>query len=145
MDKEELRLREKKVVLTNQNIIEILYQTREFLKAVEGQWLFFEDANCFLHNFYLCRHLLKDIDKEYKNMQRHSKVVQFFLDHEIDNTYDAIRILKKGEEESLPPSGEIGGLMVINPEDYRPKKGKVSNGTSANPANKNTKQETRTQ
>ena len=92
---DELRMKEKTVTLTNQNIIELGYLTKDMIECVYGHKLSFEEANCYHSCFYTMRKLLKQADAEYRS--GHGLDEFFFEDRELDNSFDIIRWATQGE------------------------------------------------
>jgi hypothetical protein len=72
----ELRTSQKKVKLTNQEIIKFAYITKEIIKYAWGMKLSNAQANCYEECFYTIQDLLEEVDKEYLN--RHAELRDFF-------------------------------------------------------------------
>ncbi len=76
---EELRLTKHIVSLTNQNIIELSYLTKNMLGMNRGPGHFsFEEWNCYNACLHLCWRLLKVVDKKYQT--HHKKLIRFYED-----------------------------------------------------------------
>ncbi len=72
----ELRASQKKVKLTNQEIIKFAYITKEIINYAWGKKLSNAQANCYEECFYSIQDLLEEVDKEYLN--RHKELCNFF-------------------------------------------------------------------
>ena len=100
----EIRFKEKKVKLCNQDIIEIGYMAAEAIGplAESRQKLFFEQANCYASVFYLIKRLLNLVDPEY--LEIHSRVRDFY-DQDLSNDSDRLslyNIEKNIETDDIP-------------------------------------------
>ncbi|MBN1363281.1 MAG: hypothetical protein JW976_00600 [Syntrophaceae bacterium] len=83
MDLEELRFSEKKVKLSNQDIVKLAYTTKEIIEPIcsqsfssKGEKLSPDQVNCYRECFYIIRNLLKKADKEY--LDKHSELCDFY-------------------------------------------------------------------
>jgi len=78
----ELRRRDKAVVLENQSIIELAYLTKETIEAALGHRLCVEQANCYRACFYHIQEMLKTfVDQEY--LAKHKRLVEFYKDDRV--------------------------------------------------------------
>jgi hypothetical protein len=85
----ELRHIDKTVELTNQDILELAYATKELIEYVFGAKLFWEQTNCYFANFYTIRRLLKSVDADYLN--EHPKIAEFYREgRELSNDWDRL-------------------------------------------------------
>jgi len=99
-DKNELRFKEKTVVLNNQTIIELAYLTKDMTQAVYGEKLSFEAANCYTHCFYAVRSLLKLIDPEY--LAEHKNLTEFYQEgHDLNNINDHLCLKDRTKDDCL--------------------------------------------
>ena len=69
-----IRFRSQTITLTNQQIVEIAYLTKEAIE--QGYTCVFEVANCHQACFYLCQKLIKKVSKPY--LSRHRELVEFY-------------------------------------------------------------------
>jgi hypothetical protein len=72
----DLRASQKKVKLTNQEIIKFAYITKEVINYAWGLKLTNAQANCYEECFYTIQDLLEEVDKGYVN--RHAELYDFF-------------------------------------------------------------------
>jgi len=72
----ELRASQKKVKLTNQEIIKFAYITKEIINYAGRKKLSNAKANCYEECFYTIQDHLEEVDKEYLN--RHAELRDFF-------------------------------------------------------------------
>jgi len=75
---EKALLKEVNVKLSNINIVELVYITKEMIEALvdTGIKLYFEQANCYQSCFYICRYLLKSVEPTY--LITHETLVDFY-------------------------------------------------------------------
>ena len=86
---DELRFRKHDVKLSNQDIAEVAYLTQDLIEAAMGHKLYFEEANCYLACFHLCRKLLKVVDDEY--LKNHQTLAEFYKDGKgLSNDWDRL-------------------------------------------------------
>ena len=88
-EKKDLRLKEQKIGLTNQNIIELAYLTKDMIEHCCGKKLSFEGANCYLNCFYTSQRLLRGVDSEY--LKKHQSLGDFYReDRRLSNDWDRL-------------------------------------------------------
>jgi hypothetical protein len=86
---DELRFQAHNVKLTNQDIVEVAYLTKDLIEAAMGHKLYFEEANCYSGCFYVCRKLLKVVDGNY--LKNHDRLTDFYKDgRELSNDGDKL-------------------------------------------------------
>ncbi len=89
---DELRFKKRVVELSNQDIVEFAYQTKDIIEHVLGKKLFFEEANCYTACFYKIRRLLKSVDTEYLDLGQHKNLAEFYREgRELSNNWDRLR------------------------------------------------------
>jgi hypothetical protein len=87
---DELRFNEREVKLSNQQIVEFAYLTKELIEIALGEKLFFEQANCYFSCYYTIRDLLKQVDDEY--LAAHRRLSHFYRGtRELLNDEDRLR------------------------------------------------------
>jgi hypothetical protein len=72
----ELRASEKRVKLTNQEIIKFAYITKEIIRWEWEEKLSNAQANCYVECFYKIQELIEIVDKKYRD--RHNELCEFF-------------------------------------------------------------------
>jgi len=72
----ELRASEKRVKLTNQEIIKFAYITKEIIRYAWEEKLSNAQANCYVECFYKIQELIEIVDKKYRD--RHNEICDFF-------------------------------------------------------------------
>ena len=78
-DEIEIRHLTHRVVLTNQDIIDLAYTHRDLTDRLgNGGGVSFEEANCYAHVRFLISKLLEVVDPAY--LKQHADVVGFFSD-----------------------------------------------------------------
>lgn len=90
--KTELRFKEKQLTLSNQEIIELAYTTKEIIEYSYGGKLFFEQANCYSSCFYTIRNLIEQVDQKY--LDKHKELCEFYRkDRELSNDFDRLQFV----------------------------------------------------
>ena len=95
---DKIRLKTKRVKLSNQKIIELAYLIKETLEDMQGQPMFFEQANCYSSCFHTIRELLKQVDAEY--LSRHYPIRDFYQRERIrfDGNCDSLDSISLAQE-----------------------------------------------
>jgi len=104
-----LRLREHEAKLSNQQIVEFAYLTKEMIELCIGTndkrsaKLSFEEANCYLACFYKAREMLGLIDSEY--IEFHGGLVEFYQEgRELSNDWDRLHWIVPNEAPISEPA-----------------------------------------
>ena len=85
-----LRVNKKDVKLTNQDIIQFAYITKEIIKYAWGLKLSNAQANCYVECFYKIQELLAIVDV--KDLNKHTEVCKFFREgRRLTNKNDRLR------------------------------------------------------
>lgn len=79
---DDLRLKERRVRITNQAIVELAHLTKETLESIKQSpsYLHLEQLCCHHGCFRTCRRLLKSVDPQYLNLPQHRELSEFFKD-----------------------------------------------------------------
>jgi hypothetical protein len=64
------------VTMTQKEVIDFAYLTKETIEAARGHWLYFEQGNCHRSCFNAIKEILGRLDPSY--LERHKTVKEFF-------------------------------------------------------------------
>jgi len=97
---DELRFQKHTFDLTNQTVIELAYLAKDIIElCIEGNYkLLFDQANCYLACYLICRSLLELVDKEY--LACHEGLYDFYYrkdNKRLSNNWDRLHWEKEGE------------------------------------------------
>jgi hypothetical protein len=98
---DQLMAKKQSLELSNQSIIELAYITKDLIEPFikDRTKLTFEEANCYLAGYYLCKRFLKLVDKEY--LACHESLYDFYYrkdNKELSNDWDRLHWEKRGND-----------------------------------------------
>jgi len=96
---DKVRFREHEVKLTNQQIVEFAYLTKEVIESCieNNAKLSFERANCYPACFYKVREMLRLVDLKY--IASHGRIMDFYQEgRELSNDFDRLKWETSSEE-----------------------------------------------
>ncbi len=81
-----LRHHGRRIILSNQGIVELAYAVKEYIEIAVGRHLSEAQENCLSNCFQICRRMLERVDKSYL-LPRHKELADFYQkDFESFNT-----------------------------------------------------------
>lgn len=129
---DELRTKTHTFELTNQTVIELAYLTKDIIEpCIEGNYkLLFDQANCYLACYFICKSLLELVDKEY--LTCHKSLYDFYYRNDnkkLSNDWDRLHWKENGEKEIKEL--ELERMILI--EEHKRKIGDVMCGKKRSP------------